>query len=283
MKKTIFIVAGAVALVLIILAGTLFYFKNKNTEENKNVNEIPQVIKQTHLSITTPNLQQTLDNPFTLEGKATGGWFFEGDFPVKLLDANGKILALSFATAQEDWMTEDLVDFKAKISFENPTTETGVLILQKDNPSGLPENDASVQFPVKFKIEKQIVTIFLTNTELSKDTKDICVEVYPVQREVIKTQSIATATINELLKGPSQEEIDQGYGTSLNDNIVLNSLTIKDGVAKADFNSQLDYQVGGSCRVSGIYTQIAETLKQFSTVNTVEITRNGSMEDILQP
>jgi len=45
----------------------------------------------------------------------------------------------------------------------------------------------------------------------------------------------------------------------------------------------LQYQVGGSCRVSAIRAQIIETLKQFSTVKNVVISINGRTEDILQP
>jgi spore germination protein GerM len=60
-------------------------------------------------------------------------------------------------------------------------------------------------------------------------------------------------------------------------------LTIEDGVAKVDFNEQLEYEVSGSCRVSAIRAQITETLKQFPTVKEVIISIDGRTEDILQP
>ncbi|MCX6384936.1 MAG: hypothetical protein NTV16_10770 [Actinobacteria bacterium] len=44
----------------------------------------------------------------------------------------------------------DFVPFKAQIKFEKPATDTGVLILEKDNPSGLSENDAKIEIPVRF-------------------------------------------------------------------------------------------------------------------------------------
>ena len=55
------------------------------------------------------------------------------------------------AQAQSDWMTEEFVPFKAMLEFSAPTTATGTLVLEKDNPSGLPENADSLIVPVKFR------------------------------------------------------------------------------------------------------------------------------------
>jgi hypothetical protein len=50
-------------------------------------------------------------------------------------------------------MTEQLVPFKAELTFKAPVDENrrGSLILKKDNPSGLPENDDAIEIPVTFK------------------------------------------------------------------------------------------------------------------------------------
>ena len=102
------------------------------------------------IKVTKPQPNQVIQSPLTIEGEARGTWFFEATFPVKLLDANGDVIATHFAQAQDDWMTEDFVPFKAQIEFEKPATDTGLLILEKDNPSGLPENDAKIEIPVRF-------------------------------------------------------------------------------------------------------------------------------------
>ena len=47
-------------------------------------------------------------------------------------------------------MTTDFVPFSVTLTFVKPATATGTLVLQKDNPSGLPEHDASVEMPVQF-------------------------------------------------------------------------------------------------------------------------------------
>lgn len=130
--------------------------------------------------------------------------------------------------------------------------------------------------------ETTTVKIFFGNTVFDPGVME-CNIVYPVERTIEKTPAIGTASINELLKGPTAEEKNAGYFTSLNENITLKKLTIEDGTALADFDEQLEYQVGGSCRVIAIYAQIAETLKQFPTVQKVIISVNGRTEDILQP
>ena len=78
-------------------------------------------------------------------------------------------------------------------------------------------------------------------------------------------------------------EQQAGYISSLNDGVLIQTLTIKDGLAAVDFNEKLDQNVGGSCRVSAIRAQLEETLRQFSSVTDVRISVNGRVEDILQP
>jgi hypothetical protein len=92
------------------------------------------------IKVINPMPNQVVESPLTVEGEARGTWFFEATFPVNLLDANGDIIAAHFAQAQGEWMTQDFVSFKAQLIFEKPATNTGVLVLKKDNPSGLPEN-----------------------------------------------------------------------------------------------------------------------------------------------
>ena len=92
----------------------------------------------------------TVSSPLVVSGEARGTWYFEADFPVRLYDANGSELAVGIAQAQDDWMTEDFVTFMVTLEFQAPATKTGYLILEKSNPSDLPENAAEVKIPVKF-------------------------------------------------------------------------------------------------------------------------------------
>jgi len=129
--------------------------------------------------------------------------------------------------------------------------------------------------------ETMRVWMFFNNNLL--DPEYSCYKVFPVERVVIKTQGVARAALEQLLQGPSQEEKEQGFYTSLNQGIIIQSLSVVEGVARVDFNDELEFQVGGSCLVSAIRAQITQTLKQFSTVEEVIISVNGRVEDILQP
>jgi hypothetical protein len=116
------------------------------TENIGNILEKADLIR-----MRTPLPNQVIDQPLAVEGEARGQWFFEGDFPVILTDWDGLIIAQGHATAQSDWMTEEFVPFKAVLEYEEQTLyNRGTLILQKDNPSGLPEFDDALEFQIKF-------------------------------------------------------------------------------------------------------------------------------------
>lgn len=102
------------------------------------------------IHVATPLPNAVVTSTFAVSGEARGNWFFEASFPVKLFDANGVQLAATTARALSDWMTTSFVPFSTKVTFSPPTTTTGTLVLQKDNPSGLPQNDAEIRIPVKF-------------------------------------------------------------------------------------------------------------------------------------
>ncbi len=102
--------------------------------------------------ITKPDLTNPVSSPMNVKGRARGYWFFEGSFPVYVLDWDGRIIAQTIAKAQGEWMTEDYVPFEANIIFDIPSYgDRGAIILKRDNPSGLPESDGAVEFPIIFR------------------------------------------------------------------------------------------------------------------------------------
>ncbi len=102
--------------------------------------------------VTLPLTGQEIKSPLAIEGQARGFWYFEASFPVMLTNWDGLIIAQGIATAQEEWMTEDFVPFKAELTFTKPEYgERGSLILKKDNPSGLPEHDDAIEVPIVFE------------------------------------------------------------------------------------------------------------------------------------
>ena len=104
------------------------------------------------LQVSSPNPYTEITSPLTITGQARGSWFFEASFPVILKDASGKIVAQGAAQTKSNWMTENFVPFTITLTFTNQTSKTtGTLTLKKDNPSGLPQNDALYNIPIIFK------------------------------------------------------------------------------------------------------------------------------------
>lgn len=125
--------------------------------------EVPDDI-QTHIDskanlivVESPAPLTVVNSPLQVTGEARGTWFFEASFPIIITNWDGLIIGEGYATANGDWMTEDFVPFTASIEFTNPYNDddpdfmkNGILILKKDNPSGLPENDDALEIPIRF-------------------------------------------------------------------------------------------------------------------------------------
>ena len=158
MKKYLVLVIS----ILVVVVGVVWYWyflKNQSGENtlSKNVplQQAPDLgnakEKENLIHVSSPKPNEIIKSPLLVTGEARGTWFFEASFPVKILDANGKVLGQSHAQEHGDWMTENFVPFDVpNLAFEQPTTKTGWLILEKDNPSGLPEKDDQLRIPVNF-------------------------------------------------------------------------------------------------------------------------------------
>ena len=116
--------------------------------------------KEDLIVVHDPKPLSIISSPLVVRGEARGTWYFEASFPITLVDWDGRIIAESFATAQDEWMTEEFVPFEGEIEFENPSfpgaddghfSRRGTIIFQKDNPSGLPEHDDALEIPVWFE------------------------------------------------------------------------------------------------------------------------------------
>jgi len=93
-----------------------------------------------------------ISTPLIFKGKARGIWFFEGDFPVLLLDAHGNRIAEGYASAKGEWMTKNFVNFEGLLHFRDAFSGTkGSLVLKKDNPAGLPQLDDALEIPISFE------------------------------------------------------------------------------------------------------------------------------------
>jgi short subunit fatty acids transporter len=123
------------------------------TQDKKSfTQDIGNELEKTDLiKINSPRPNAIVGNTIEINGEARGTWFFEASFPIKLVDEAGNELATTVAQATSDWMTENFVPFKATIEFQNTGIKKANLMLIKDNPSGLPENDDFLRVPIKFE------------------------------------------------------------------------------------------------------------------------------------
>jgi hypothetical protein len=104
------------------------------------------------IRVDTPVPNTGVASPLKVEGEALGPWFFEGDFPLLLTDGQGMTLARGYATSQGSWMTSGFVPFAGTLEFPPPaSTGRYILVLRKDNPTGLPEHDDAVTLPLILK------------------------------------------------------------------------------------------------------------------------------------
>jgi hypothetical protein len=136
-----------------------------------------------------------------------------------------------------------------------------------------------------FAGEKEMlpVAVFLQNADQDQNS-DPCSTVYAIPRAVSAETNIYRAAIEELLKGPTEEEASHGYATSLPPRVVLKDIGADaNGIVTANFDKTLDRRVAGSCRVGAIRLQIERTLQQFPEVRGVIIEVEGDSDEALQP
>lgn len=144
-----------VLIVLLFVVGWVVY-DNKELMVNdvRNNNVATTTIdsndtKKDLIVVDVPVQGMTIGSPFVISGKGRGYWFSEGSFPIELRDTQGNILETIIAQAQGDWMTTEFVPFTASLIFTKPLSPMpAVLVFKKDNPSGLPENDDSIEIPI---------------------------------------------------------------------------------------------------------------------------------------
>jgi hypothetical protein len=162
--------AFAIALSLIVVG---FWLLKQNVEAPTHTTDTPNsdtigtletvsdttefASKSDLIRVDSLDVNEVIFSPLTITGEARGYWFFEASFPIVLTNWDGLIIAEGYAQATDEWMTEDFVPFTASIAFDSPYRvgdpdfmRRGTLILQKDNPSGLPEHDDALEMPITF-------------------------------------------------------------------------------------------------------------------------------------
>jgi spore germination protein GerM len=189
----------------------------------------------------------------------------------------------------EEWMTEEYVPFEATLSFNPPQTETGTLILSKDNPSGLPEHDDELRIPVRFApvqvATERTVQLYYYNPSLDEDANGniLCSEagLVAVERTIPLTQTPVQDAIHLLLRGEiTAQEAARGITTEYPlDGFSLTGAAGANGVLTLKFDDQNNSTSSGSCRAGILWLQIQKTALQFDGVDEVRF----QPEELFQP
>lgn len=286
-KEKIFYIVSL--LIIIGAVGVTFYRNTHETPEVPN-STITQILGENdndqmanYLKLDDLKAGDTVSFPLTVTGEAKG-LYFEGSFPTQLRDSDGNQLAIAPAQAKGDWMVDAFVPFS--VTFDNVDTggaTEGVIVFMKDNPSDLRENDRKFEIPVTFSNAPAgpttSITLYFPNSDKDPNNFD-CSVVYPVKRSIPKTAAVGRASMLALLKGPTDAEKAAGYFSNIDEGAHLNDIQVGDGAAFVDFGGIPN---GGSCRVASIRAEIEKTLKQFPTVQSVSISIDGKIDDVLQP
>jgi len=117
-------------------------FKTERPEERKAI------------EIDSPKENQLIQTPLLIKGRARGPWYFEGMFPIDILDGNGNLVKQAIIEAEDDWMTNELVSFETEVDFKKPDTKTGTIVFHKANLAGIPGAANEVRIQVRFDSAK---------------------------------------------------------------------------------------------------------------------------------
>lgn len=142
-------------------------------------------------------------------------------------------------------------------------------------PPATPASPPPATPPVK--IEFTFTLYFLNNI---KDPNLIdCTLVYPVVRKSMDQPS-PEFIMNQLIKGPSDQEKKEGYVSGIPKECRVNFVSISNGKVIVDFKP---FHIAGSCATGAFTAQVKQTALRFPFAREVQITIQGKSKEILQP
>ena len=279
--------------------------KEPQIEEEEE--QAPQFASECGLIITSPVPNQTVSFPLTIEGilqqGLIGGCYwgvFEGEGGhVGIIDQSGQAVSDTFIIQVTNWMTTAPQPIMITIPqlTSTPVSNQLTLVFSDNDPRDPPQAEPSqlvisvtlasvlsqIQSPPPNGSNGNTMTVqvFFLNSIFNPGFID-CNVVHPIVRTIPQTLAVGMASLEELIKGPTTTEETQGYSTSINDDITIQSFSISNGVAYVDLSQELQDTNTGLCAGQFIHAQIKETLLQFSTVNSVVISINGDV-NFVQP
>lgn len=153
----------SVSTFILLALSTIIFLYNQNRELKKIVATYQQTPSPTPVAISTPTPNPSkpivtsplpnskVTSPLKVTGTVPSGWMFEGVSIIKLVDEKNKLIVQGQAkeVVPGSWTSGEPIAFGATLTFKT-TAKSGFLILQNDNPSGIPEKSILFTVPVSF-------------------------------------------------------------------------------------------------------------------------------------
>jgi len=161
---------------ILIVSGVVLFVQKKHVEAPVQIDTtLPSYSYEGVLGNKVDLLSFTIA-PYTkvhgvlsYRGTIQGGYFFEGNILINILDAQKKVLKQSNAVAKTDWMTAGPVDFEGNIDFTGLPVGSAYFEIHNDNASGEPSRDKSILIPIT--IEKNTEFSISQNNQINTNWK----------------------------------------------------------------------------------------------------------------
>lgn len=303
------VILGIILGALVIGGGAYYLGAKKNFEESKteyilNTGEDEENINNEEIKSDNSNLSNWKD--FSFNGNQylpSLSFSYPSNWKIEYKD--NKVSNTNYIKIKSPTGNTEINYFNTAISgkFVDCSYKTDVNGIIKCNMiSGLPlqlyyvkdENSLEIYDKVmsSFKVseikketnnELMEITLYFGNEIKNPGSWD-CSLVYPVKRMIPKTDAVARASLEELIKGPTKEEKSLGYYGTLPVEVKINSININNGILSIDFSKEIENNFA-SCSGNYRLTSISKTMSQFSTIKDIKLAVDGNWnrDEILQP
>lgn len=129
-------------LIILMIFALRFMYKNSETympylseDQEIEIPENPILGNKDDLVFLSIVPNTKVSGILNLEGEIKGGYFFEGNILVNILDKDKNILKQGYGTAITDWMTIGPVSFTADVDFTGLEKGQAYLEIKQDDPS----------------------------------------------------------------------------------------------------------------------------------------------------
>ena len=140
-------------IVILILGWQIFKDKNLKVEIKEVLTADTKILGNSYDLVSfSVNPGDTVENLLTVNGSVKGGYFFEGNILVNILDSNKKLLKSGNGIAKSDWMTTEPVIFDATLDFKELPSGPAFIEIHNDNPAGPDEGlNKNILIPIIIK------------------------------------------------------------------------------------------------------------------------------------